>query len=79
MSERRHDPNGEMDPVVRAWYGWGVASRPWPFLRPACRRLRPRPRRIQVAHRLGTRLPVGVKLGDVGQRHLHDFQLPGST
>ena len=22
MSEPRHDPNGEMDPVVRARYGW---------------------------------------------------------
>jgi hypothetical protein len=22
MSEHRYDPNGEMDPVVRAWYGW---------------------------------------------------------
>ena len=22
MSEHRHDPNGEMDPAVRAWYVW---------------------------------------------------------
>jgi hypothetical protein len=22
MSEHRHDPNGEMDPVVGAWHGW---------------------------------------------------------
>ena len=26
MSEHRHDPDGEMEPVVGAWYGWASPS-----------------------------------------------------